>query len=62
MNPLVLFLLWPILEIAGFILVGDWIGLWPTLGLIILAVVVGVGLIRWQGLNALRKAQEASAR
>lgn len=62
MNPLVLFLLWPILEIAGFILVGDWLGLWPTLGLVVLAVVVGISLIRWQGLNTLRRAQEASAR
>ena len=31
----------PILEIAVFILVGNAIGLWPTLGLVILTAVIG---------------------
>ncbi|MBA3326222.1 MAG: FxsA family protein, partial [Rhodobacteraceae bacterium] len=47
------FLAVPILEIALFIQVGGLIGLWPTLGLVILAGVAGTALIRAQGLRAL---------
>ena len=42
----------PIIEIALFILVGGWIGLWPTLALVVLAGTVGVMLLRAQGQNA----------
>lgn len=47
----------PIAEITGFILVGGWIGLWPTLALVALAAVAGAALLRGQGLRALLEAQ-----
>ncbi|BAI73526.1 fxsA cytoplasmic membrane protein [Azospirillum sp. B510] len=62
MNPLLLILLLPILEIVGFIQVGDWIGAGPTIGLLILSAVVGTLLVRHQGLAALTRAQAAAAR
>jgi UPF0716 protein FxsA len=45
-------LLIPLVEIALFILMGNLIGLWPTLALVILAGVAGAGLIRRQGIGA----------
>lgn len=52
--PIFLLLL-PMAEIAGFILVGRWIGLWPTLLLVVLTTVAGSVLLRIQGLGALRR-------
>jgi UPF0716 protein FxsA len=52
---LLIFLAIPIVEIALFIQVGGMIGLWPTLGLVILTAVAGVALIRMQGLQAMRR-------
>lgn len=46
-------LLLPIIEIALFIKVGQTIGLWPTLGLVIGAAVLGALLLRLQGLAVL---------
>lgn len=43
----------PFVEIALFIQVGGWIGLWPTLGLVILSAAVGLALMRRQGQSAL---------
>ncbi len=51
------FILVPLIEIGLFIEVGGWIGLWPTLGLIILTAVIGTALLRQQGLATLRRAQ-----
>lgn len=62
MNPLAALLLLPILEIVGFILMGDWLGLLPTLGLLGLSAVAGMVLIRLQGLSTLRRVQDAAAR
>ncbi|MEX2642437.1 MAG: FxsA family protein [Acetobacterales bacterium] len=45
----------PIIEIALFITVGDWIGLWPTLALVVLTAVAGTALLRRQGLSVLRR-------
>lgn len=47
----------PILEIAVFILVGNMIGLWPTLGLVLLTAIVGTLLLRQQGLSTLARIQ-----
>jgi UPF0716 protein FxsA len=47
----------PLLEIALFIKVGGWIGLWPTLALIVLTAVVGAWMLRQQGLSVLMRAQ-----
>ena len=63
--PLVLLLLFiviPILEIATFIQVGSLIGLLPTLVGILLTAIVGIFLVRQQGLKTLNEAQSANAR
>jgi len=49
----------PFLEIATFIKVGEWIGIPSTIALIILSAVVGLGIIRWQGLSLLTRAQDS---
>ncbi|MGI9414114.1 MAG: FxsA family protein [Hyphomicrobiales bacterium] len=54
---LLIFILVPIIEIAAFIKIGDIIGLWPTLGCIVLTAIVGTLLLRQQGLSVLRQAQ-----
>ena len=50
-----LILAWPLLEIGLFVVVGGWLGLWATLAWVVLSAVLGVGLIRWQGMGALRE-------
>lgn len=49
MPILVLVLCAPLIEIAGFIIVGGWLTLWPTLGLVVAAGIAGVLLLRAQG-------------
>lgn len=51
----------PIVEIALFIIVGGWIGLWPTLALVVLAGVAGVAVIRAQGAQAFARLRAAAA-
>lgn len=60
MPFLALFVLLPLIEIALFVLVGGWLGLWPTLGLVVLAAVGGMALVRNQGFAALRDVQRAA--
>ena len=43
--------IWLWFGIALLILVGQWIGLWPTLGLLVLSAFVGMAVIRRQGLS-----------
>ncbi|MFN7102636.1 MAG: FxsA family protein [Pseudorhizobium sp.] len=50
----ILFLLMPLAEIAGFVVVGRAVGVWGTLGLVILTSVAGTLLLRAQGLQMLR--------
>lgn len=52
---LLLFIAVPIVEIAVLIQVGGWIGLWPTLGLVILTAIVGSIELRSQGLATVNK-------
>lgn len=47
------FLAVPLIEIALFIQVGGLIGLWPTLGVVILTAILGTWLVRSQGAQAL---------
>lgn len=54
---LLLFIAVPITEIAVFIQVGDLIGLWPTLLVVILTALLGTYLLRQQGLQTLARAQ-----
>ena len=50
---LVPFITIPLVEIALFISVGGWIGLWPTLGIVVLTAIVGTYLVRQQGIRAI---------
>ena len=52
----------PIVEIAVFIEVGGRIGVWPTVGLIVLTAAIGLGLLRHQGLGVLGRANAAQER
>jgi UPF0716 protein FxsA len=52
---LLLFLGVPLIEIALFIQIGGLIGLWPTLGIVILTAVAGTWLVRSQGLSELNR-------
>ena len=45
----------PLLEIAVFIEVGDRLGLWNTLAVVVLTAIVGTWLLRIQGLAALNR-------
>jgi UPF0716 protein FxsA len=54
---LLLFIIVPITEIAVFIQVGDVIGLWSTLAIVILTAIIGTALLRQQGLSTLMRAQ-----
>jgi UPF0716 protein FxsA len=47
----------PILEIAIFIEVGGFLGLWPTLGLVVLTAILGTWQLRAQGLATLMRAR-----
>jgi len=51
----------PLIEIAVFVVVGDAIGLWATLGLVVLAAFAGLGIVRHQGVATLANAQRAAA-
>ena len=47
----------PIVELAFLIQVGSWIGLWPTIGLLVLVSALGVWLVKHEGLATLRRVQ-----
>jgi len=49
------FLLVPLIEIGLFIQVGGWIGLWPTLAIVVITAVAGTLLVRSQGALALAR-------
>jgi UPF0716 protein FxsA len=50
---LIAFIAVPLIEIALFIQVGDVIGLWPTLALVVLTALLGTWLLRLQGTIAM---------
>lgn len=52
---LLAFLAVPLIEIALFIQVGGLIGLWPTLGIVVLTAIAGTFLVRSQGLSELNR-------
>lgn len=64
MTPYILLglLIVPLLEIAAFIVIGGWIGLWPTLALILLTALIGTALLRHQGVATLRQARASLRR
>lgn len=55
----VFLLLLPLLEIAGFVVVGKQIGALATVGLVMLSTVAGSALLRHQGLGAMNRARAA---
>jgi UPF0716 protein FxsA len=55
----VLFVAVPLIEIALFIQVGGWLGLWTTLLIVVLTAVLGTMLVRGQGLLALSQLQRS---
>ena len=59
---LALFIAVPLMEIAVFIEVGELLGLWRTLVLVVLTAVAGTYLLRQQGLATLRRAQDTMSR
>ncbi len=50
-----LFLILPLAEIAGFVIVGQLVGVWATLGLVLLSGLLGLLLLRLQGLQMLKR-------
>jgi UPF0716 protein FxsA len=57
---LLLFIVVPIAELAVIIQVGGWIGLWPTLAILVADSVLGSLLMRSQGRAAWRRFGEAT--
>lgn len=49
----------PIIEIALFIQIGGWIGLWPTLAIVVLTAIMGTLLVKAQGRLALMNLQRS---
>ena len=58
---LIAFIAMPLIEIAVLIQIGSWLGLWPTLGLIILTAIIGTWMLRQQGFAVLARAQRQLA-
>lgn len=46
-------LIWPLIEIALFVTIGGWLGLWLTLAIVLGTAFAGVMLMRWRGLRAM---------
>ncbi len=58
----VTFLLVPLIEIGLFIQIGGLIGLWPTLGIVVLTAIMGTYLVRSQGLMAMNNLRSSFSR
>lgn len=59
MPLFLVFLIVPLIEIALFIQVGGWLGLWPTLAIVVLTAFAGTLLLRSQGSAAMRDLQRS---
>lgn len=55
----ILFISVPLIEIALFIQVGGLIGLWPTLGIVLITAILGTMLVRSQGAQAMANLQSS---
>ena len=55
---LLLFLITPVVELALLIRVGEWIGFWPTIGLIVVTGFAGSVLARREGFSVWRRFNE----
>ena len=56
---LVAFIAVPLIEIALFIQVGDAIGLWPTLGIVVITAILGTWMVRTQGALAMGQLRQS---
>ncbi len=56
-----LFVTIPLVELAILLQVGQWIGLWPTVGLVVATGIAGAALARHQGLRAFLAVQRELA-
>ncbi|MGI9568597.1 MAG: FxsA family protein [Desulfobulbia bacterium] len=54
---LLLFIFVPIIEIGLFIQVGGFLGLWPTIALVLITAFVGASLVRSQGIQTFMSVQ-----
>ena len=61
MPLLIAFLLIPVVEIWLFVKVGEEIGAWQTVGLVVAVAVAGAIMLRVQGFTALNRARAAMA-
>ena len=59
MLLLAAFIAIPLIEIALFIQIGGWIGLWPTLLIVVLTAIAGTAMVRSQGFAVLRRIQRS---
>lgn len=59
---LIAFICVPLIEIGLFIQVGGFIGLWPTLIIVVLTAMAGTALLRQQGLQTLARLQSSLER
>ncbi len=59
---LIIFVLIPVIELNVLIRVGETLGSWTTVGLVIFTAVVGVSLVRSQGIHTLMQVQQKLAR
>ncbi len=57
-----LFVLIPVVELSVLIRVGEVLGPWTTIGLVLFTAVLGVSLVRSQGLSTLMQVQQKLAR
>ncbi len=56
-----LFIIVPIIEISLLINVGEAIGAWNTVGLVLLSAFIGVNMLRYQSLSTLARAQQRAS-
>jgi len=57
----ILFIIIPIIEISVLMQVGEFLGLWPTIGIVIMSAWIGAKYVRQQGLATLQSVQEKMA-
>lgn len=56
---LLAFIAVPLIEIGLFIQVGGWLGLWPTLAIVLVTALIGTWLVRTQGAMAIMALRES---
>jgi UPF0716 protein FxsA len=62
--PFILFILFiamPFIEIALLIKLGDFLGFWPTIGIVVVTAIVGANVLRAQGLATMQRVSQSIA-